>query len=385
MTDELNTNNQLAFSPGEGWAQMEAMLNKSLPVNKKNSWRLWLLHCIPCILLSLIFMLSSLQLDVNKQSKKIESNELAVAAVTPAGNHIAVSLNKNYLVTKRSLLPSINTNKPFITITGNTEIEPVTSITIAAIKRLPAGDYIENTITSIIKNKSKASGIKSTPANTKADLHTAITPGKKDRYKKHWELAAGVAVNLPVEKQQGLQPYPTAEIKYNLSPNVFIAGGISLFSTATGNVSGISKTLYVNDTVNNIRLYNEEVNYSHFRYADIPVSVGFNISRSFALQAGLQASVLLSKTKSKSLKPYDFQMNDVNAPLNPAVTARAEQEFNIQVRNMDYRFIGGIKYKVNKLTAGLFYQQGLQSPGAGINTSAERNNFFTVNLLYRIK
>jgi hypothetical protein len=113
---------------------------------------------------------------------------------------------------------------------------------------------------------------------------TIINPDNKPPHNMPWGLSAVLAINVVEGKQQNLQPYPTAEVKYNLNFSFFIAAGLSLLSPKPGTVSGITKTVYVNDTVNNISLNNEVVSYDRLRYADIPLTAGVNVTKKLMFQ-----------------------------------------------------------------------------------------------------
>jgi hypothetical protein len=243
-----------------------------------------------------------------------------------------------------------------------------------------------NFINDISERKNKMS----IPVNalTAFNFHTNLFHVNKHQRKKSMEFAAGIGMNIAAGERQNLQPYPVAEVKCNLSSRFYIAAGLSLLSPVAGNVSGISKTVYVNDTVNNISLYNEVVSYKHLSYIDVPLSVGVNINKKWMFQSGVQLSVLVNKRKKKTLQPYDFQMNNIDMPFSSplvGLAANPHQEFNVGIPNIDYRFIAGIKYKINRTTAGLFYQHTLPSAALGNNKSTVSKGLFTFNLMYQFK
>lgn len=388
MPDELDiyNYNELPFSADEGWAEMQVLLNRNLAVKKRPVAINLLLSSLPAMLLCALFLFSFLQLDTNVMPLQHRGIGLGTAPVnTPS----LIPAEKNYAtITTWSNNIAVDKNKNSNTKTGHeNELQTGNDFNTEPISQLTQKISIENISRDISANKNRNSMIKTVLINNKPDFPMTIVPGKKEKLLQPWEFAAGIGVNMAAGTTQNLQPYPVAEIKYNLNPNVFVATGLSLFSPAPGNVSGVSKTVYVNDTTNNIRLYNEKVRYQHLRYADVPVFVGVNISKKVFLQVGLQASFLLNYKEEKKLQPYDFGMNSVDATINPlfGLAASPQEKFDVGLRNADYRFIAGIKYRQNKTTAGLFCQHGLQSAGMGSHTGKNSNQLFSLNILYQIK
>ncbi len=68
-----------------------------------------------------------------------------------------------------------------------------------------------------------------------------------------------------------------------------------------------------------------------------------------------------------------------------AICCSAVETFDVRVRNIDYRFITGIKYRHNKITVGLFYQHGLRSTCMGNINNKNNNKLLTLNLLYQLR
>jgi hypothetical protein len=393
MTEDLHIDNDLPFSPGEGWRQMELLLDKTLPVSHKKTGRNLLLSCVPAFLLSTIFLFSFLRLDtalfnpgLNNNSIVFDEKISGTVSFSPQrniGSHYSkpTKMGVNSVTEKEIFLlqkfRSINESSP-----GQNELSPVH--VVGDIEKIG----IENLVKSgsekqlaVVSQKTESFRFNPTASN-------ASTGNKKDRDKMRWNISAGVGINLMPGDQQNLKPYPVAEMKYHLSSRFFIAAGASIFSPAPGKVSGTNKTVYVNDTINNISLYNEVTTYHHFHYADIPVSFGMNVSKKLSVQSGLQVSFLQHKKSTKILQPYDFQMNNIPLPPNTTTfvaAANPQQEFNVQVRNVDYRFIAGIRYQLKRISTGLFYQQALQPTGSLYNNNKTTNQFISLNLLYQIK
>jgi hypothetical protein len=70
----------------------------------------------------------------------------------------------------------------------------------------------------------------------------------------------------------------------------------------------------------------------------------------------------------------------------PATTAApGQQDYNVELRKLDYRAIAGLRYTINKAVIGLTYQHGLKPVGKGVYTSTDRNHQVAVSLLWKIK
>ncbi|MES2848263.1 MAG: hypothetical protein V4685_04370 [Bacteroidota bacterium] len=384
MLNDQDIYDELPFSIEEGWTEMQALLNKKLPV-KKNTARGLLLSFLPSSFLFAILLFSSLQLSKDSLPLRFTINELHtpstivdISSFAPVNEkHPAINkLNRNSIIAKNKIVDDGSKSETSV------EFDPAATVDVN--ERI----HIKNIIQHSHKNKNRSNIIDITPVKTETNFPMIMVPGKKNKPVKPWELSAGIGVNMAAGKHQNLQPYPVAEIKYNLDHRLFVAAGLSLFSPAPGNVSGVHKTTYVNDTLNNFRLYNETVIYEQLRYADVPLFLGVNIYKKILVQAGVQASFLLSRSEKRTVQPYDFQMNNIdradNLPL-VGLAANPHETFDVRVRNIDYRFITGVKYKHNKMTAGLFYQHGLQSTGMGNINGKSNNQLFTMNLLYQIR
>ena len=190
-------------------------------------------------------------------------------------------------------------------------------------------------------------------------------------------------------QQQNFTPYPAVVLRYNVSNKYFLSLGLAPGSHVSTENRAVTKTVYVNDLVNNIQFYNAVNHYHDIAYADIPLLAGINISKNISLQAGLQASVLL-KAKSKTyIEPYDFQMRLAGGASSGFVTNTAapvsETHYKVEARNMDYRFTSGIQYNINKLTVNLMYQYSLKPVLIGDLTSGNVNQLVTFNVQFKIK
>ena len=201
-------------------------------------------------------------------------------------------------------------------------------------------------------------------------------------------MQAGAGLNISMGKYQVPQPYPTFDIKYATGRRFYLSTGIAVFSpVATSGISGIEKTVYVNDTLNNVSMYNEKIEYKRLHYIDLPVIAGWQLSNKVSVQAGIQLSRLISSKSSTASEPYDFNMNRVYADVGTLLPTAAPPpvENNIEIRKMDYCLLGGIEYNLNKQASiSLQYQQGLRPVLTGISAPDKRNSLITLKVKVRI-
>ena len=386
MAEELHTpDNELPISSTVGWMQMELLLNKNLPVKKRPASIRLLFACLPALLCS-IFLFSFLQLgQYFFHAAFINNTQLAYK--DQVGTKSTLPINNNNQLPS-NIHAAVKKNYADFTFSNSAYFPVIVKNKLGG--DMPGRTGNQNFIKYIPEKKAGINIDLNALAGFNNQLNFSVDNERENKNpgKKPWEFSAGLGINIAEGKSQNLQPYPVAEFRYNVSSRFFVTGGLSFLSPKAGSISGISKTVYVNDTVNNISLYNEVVSYDRWRYVDVPVSVGVNISKKIMLQTGVQLSVLVSKQQKKFLQPYDFQMNNVDLPFTAPLVGMAaspQEDFNVRVPNMDYRFIAGIKYKFKRTTAGLFYQQGLQSPDKGNSIDKTSNQLFTLSLLYQIK
>ena len=115
---------------------------------------------------------------------------------------------------------------------------------------------------------------------------------------------------------------------------------------------------------------------------------GIHISKKVALQAGVQASVLLNTKTTTSIEPYDFQrVLATGVPVNlvPALTAGAGNEFEVKARKIDYRITAGVKYTIKNASFNVSYQYAPQRVLTGDNVSKHKNQLLSFNALFKIK
>ena len=383
MMDDLHINNELPVSSGEGWMQMELLLNRTLPVKNKIDYQDRVFSLMPAFLFCSIFIFSSLKLDNQLLDTPFEKSKTLVKTdVTTAGNKSSV-----HLANHQQPANIIRQSDDFV-FDRHTKLsfETEESLNGATGKKIDNLFFIQN---NHVNRNNIIFKIKPVEIpKEKISSAMAVELDKKIMVKKPWEFSAGVGMNFVTGNPQNLKPYPVAEIKKYMSKNVFVAAGLSLFSPLAGDITGVSKTIFINDTANNLRQYDEVVRYDRLQYADIPLTVGVNINKKIMIQTGMQLSVLMSKRKSKHLYPYDFQMNRIDLPYATqlvGMAANPQQEFDVQARNFDYRFTAGIKYKINNATTGLFYQRSFEQPVHGNSKATASNQLFTLSLLWKIK
>jgi hypothetical protein len=390
MNDELYNMTEPSISANDGWHQMQTLLNEHLPIKRQIFNSNQQLPYVYTLTFLVIFLFSTLQL-----------NNLIVR-ISAGGNVSRSILNAG----RSPNTIGLNKNKPFLTLTNfpgnftlikkNTALLNFNEDPVWRINRNNSNIIIHNT-TESNKESMMNDFIKRKPGNP---VNTPVAtipgdailpskdPGNNEIEKSSWSLFGGIGLNASVSNSQNLQPYPFAEARYNITPHIYVAAGLSAWSPVSTGTSGISKTIYLNDTINNISLYNENTIYNHLHYTDIPLSVGINVTKNISIQSGIQMSVLLNKRTKKVSSPYDFQMNRISAPVIAPLTpmaANMQTDYDVRLHKIDYRFFAGIRYTLKKKAVGIMYQHGLQSIGSGIHTKKNSNHVFTLNVLFQIK
>lgn len=378
MSEDVHINDDLPIPAAAGWEEMKAMLNKEMPVSKFNRKRL-IASILPVIILTISLLICTKELNTHFDSGKLYNydlyssysiNAIPVNALPPV---LTASFAKS-----KNIQDNHNPKNHLILLQQPT---PKKSIVAFSPKENHLPDSLIFSFSRFIITPEKYKPTKQKAATV--SINTALstnTASKKIRHKK-LSLFAGVGINTSLLNNQNFQPYPAAALQYNFTPKFFVSTGISLFSAAPGFVSGVSKTLYINDSANNLKLYNEETTFNKFEYLDIPVFIGVQLNKNISIKAGIQASFLLSKKNHQQLVAYDFQMNSIDAPFATqlAPAAYPQQNFKINVPSVDYRFISGIDYKIKKTSIALTYQQPLQGHAA-IN-----NRLVSLHLYYQLK
>ncbi|RYZ99604.1 MAG: hypothetical protein EOP47_16345 [Sphingobacteriaceae bacterium] len=414
MKKDLHNSDALFDSPQYGWDQLQLMLDKKLPVKNNNYRRSILLRFTVAALFISILLFSSLVLK-NPFYKNGQQKNSATVNTNIPGNEEGLQKEqpqqKNTLVIKTTAAPYLTTGilLPVATQLNNTKnnaalfnnveaisgYDPVT--TNVAVEFTQQGNSIKKeepiqgetlpVITTAGANI--ASNILQQPPKEFADTANTIAINKKKKnYRKSWDLSAGLAVNAMLSRKQNLRPYPVAELRYHISDKFFLATGMGIASPVTAESRGISKTVYLNDTTNNVRYYNNIKNYYKLNYIDIPLMAGVKVNKHIAVNGGVQASVLLNSKSKASVERYDYQMNMASGlPVNltTGVVAAREQEYEATPANIDYRFVAGVKYSLNKATIHLNYQYAPKAVLKGNYVSKDKNELISLGVLLKIK
>ena len=382
MIEDLHNNNEPVIPAHEGWQQMQGLLNEYLPLRKNVPARQRIMQYAATILFFSILLFTSLQLDTNILHNT-NSSHINVATLH-TGNRIELrdSFGASTQQQQKNSTPIFLNNQ-------TNRSDQSTPFASARVSAQVAGREYNKRIKGIIE---KFAGQKETAAYINSDSHrTAFLENNnnvKKNYNPSWTLYAGIGINANTGAGQNFQPYPVAEARFNMNDRFYVAAGLSAWSPISGSTTGVSKTVYVNDTINNINLYSEKTTYDHLRYADLPVSAGVNMGNHFSLQAGVQLSVLVYKRTKKVIKPYDYQPNSTAFPnFPPAVTtaANGQKDYPVALRNIDMRLVAGLCYTIRKTTLHLNYQHSLQSVGKGNISGNNTNHVVSINVLFRIK
>lgn len=378
-------------SAQEGWEKMRLLLNKELPVQTESSPRKLNFNILVAASLITVFLLNTLALN----------NAGLITSLTGISTDIAKNWSDTDPENKQagkviSFRKKVDGNsKTSLSLRG--KLSPNAVSILSEHPGLAFKDAANTTISQqIIKRRIDTSFQEiATLLPTVQSLQNdslcidSITNADKTP-KNRWQLYAGLAVNGTVGKKQNLLPYPTATLQYNVTTKLFLALGLSVGSPVATKHSAVTNTTHLNDTVNNISLYNNVKQYYNAVYADLPLLAGININKKISLQAGLQASILLTAKNKIFVEPYDFQMRVATEALNGPfqVTAAipvSATDFKVQVRKIDYRFTSGLRYSLKQATFGLSYQHSLQPMLIGDFTSQNKNNLVTLNMQYTIK
>lgn len=381
MDKDLHTGN-FFISADMGWQQMERALNIHMPV-KKPSAKKQLPALLPAIILSACLLLSCLHTGTDGFQYRVSSASLkhpaANAGTISAGAHPPAVVAKD--VPARAGIAIVSNDRGIFLHAGFPEkLLPATGFN-APVLSAYADEYInaaghESMIA--LNNRQKPSEPEQSPARPPA--RTAAG---------RFSLLAGIGMNLSYrEKNQHLQPYPAIRVQYRFNSGICLAAGVSLFSPVAGQVSGISKKVFINDTASNVQYMQETTRQARLQYADIPLTLGYRISRKWSIESGVQLSVLMQKRTTRTGQYLDYQLNDVDRPyqalLQPSAVAPQEQ-YPVKVRPLDPRLIAALRYDLRRVSLGVSWQYALQKNGSTSNASSSRNQLVSATALFRLK
>lgn len=424
MSRHLHNDPEQNISASEGWQGMQLLLDKHLPVTPAPVKRRPFLFYFAAASFIGLLMLSYLHLQHSQQKRAIISGGKNTAGILSKNND-AAGVNNFSAATVPTFSPTVISSTVFengrkkirlettLQDMNDRKIKNMYAVRSADMTRsttADATDEVEDAkdpVQKTIRNKQIAavknmeliagkgymlpSGLrmytgKPQPVSVLTSNLPVPNP-KKAHGQGTWEAGAGIGMNAVIDNQINARPYPVAEIKYNFSPKVYISAGITAFSPVNSHSRSASQMVYVNDTANNLRSYNEVVKYARFEYADMPVMAGFRINNRFAVQAGAQASILISQKKRRGVMGYDFQMNPlVPAPNTPVTSGIVYTNIiDARPRKVDGRVVGGICYTAAQVSLNLSYQQGLQSSVKGSQVSSSKNRLVSLQVLYRLR
>lgn len=393
MNKYLYNNDDVFISPEQGWEQMKVILDKKLPFNTKPARNIYLsvlvaaslviIFLFSTLLLNNIAVIRSFKMDVNKSKTKISETPNNTTQprklMAYSGNH---EVNKpaipNPVQSEYNRIAFLPTDgNKFI---GSNDVLPALAHEILnePIEILP----IE--ILAATPNRIALSGKLFNTDSTVSSLKKGNT-----RTKSGWNLSVGLAINAMAGGKQKFRPYPTADLRYNVSKQLFLSAGLAAGSVVAAESRGVAKTVLVNDVANNIQFYHAINQYDHISYADVPLLAGTPIGKNISVVAGIQASVLLKAKRETFIEVYDFQMRLAGGASNGLITGTAapvsETNYKVEVRNVDYRFLSGIQYDVNKLNFSVMYQHALHPVLKGDLTSRNKNQLVTFNVKLNIR
>lgn len=400
MKKYLHNVDELFDSPQYGWEQMQSLLEKNLPQQKKKKFVPLLTLFIAASLIT-IFLFSSLVI----KNSAVSSFNGKINTATASNQGVVV---ENLTGSPAILSPATSEEKSFPAgkpgKAGNSAIAGITAkfsscmdetagmLPSYGIKDMPASltylspvffaDHHINTI----RNKENYRDIFDEKSISIDSEKNNIRSNEQNK-KGSWNIDAGLAVNAIMGEKQNLRPYPMATLSYNVSDKFFFSLGVTAGSPVAVSSKGIDKTVYLNDTARNVNFYNSVTHYSRLSYADIPLTVGMKLNKRLSVKAGVQASFLLKTKTTTSVDQYDFQMALSTTPANTLVGAAvvSENKYSVNAKKIDYRFTGGIQYNINRTTFSLNYQYAPQSALSGDHVSRNKNELITIGARFRLK
>ena len=393
MRKRLHNNDELLDSPQYGWEELKFLLDTNLPVKANNGpsiLRAGIAASLTTLLLlcSLIIHNHSVRLVSlnNYQSKEIQNADentfkkekhtvqtvcklnFKQTIFEPGTDHNLAERKVNEPSVKQQLFPAQNAEELVRIDRANLETENGLNIetistksvhdSIPPLSRIAVSADVSDKICNYILHKSRL------------------------------QFSVGAAVNITPEQRQSLQPFPVAEVLLKSSSDFYLSMGLTVGSVVATSGHGVSKTVYLNDTANNIQFYNKVTRYTRLYYADLPLMAGVQLGKRWSAEGGLQASILLNTKSKEFIDKYDFQRRQANVAQNSLMgTAAAVLENNYQVTplKIDYRFVGGLRYSMHKTAFDLTYQYAFRPVFKGKQVTANRNQLLTFKVLYKLK
>ncbi len=386
MNRDIHHITDLPITGNEGWQQMQLLLNERMPAKKQWLNKRLLVSYAATTLLITALLFISLQLNTTILFSGMARNtglaivQKSTATVLPSAinsfkksTRVVISAN-NFANYNKNISPLFLNKKLDLPL----HLNALNSSATIAEQLMENTD--ENSETDKPLNTTINNAVESPAVAAKNTVALPLNKTVKTKRNGYWSLLAGISINVVTGKHQHLQPYPVAVAKYNINSIFYLAASMAAYSPVASNIRGVSQTMYVNDTANNIRL-DKETTARPLYYADIPITAGINISKKWSVQGGIQLSVLLNKKTNKTITSYDYR--NQSPPVYPMIATSAEQEYTMPVRNVDYRFITGLRYTINKTVIGIDYQYALQPAGKGIHNS--RNKVVALSAVFKIK
>ncbi|MES2892230.1 MAG: outer membrane beta-barrel protein [Bacteroidota bacterium] len=366
------------FNAEFGWNQMSLLLDQRLPVKSSPAQRISSRLVRSLSLVSALLILS-FQLNVPGIPRRFYSAENQVAFTNPTqvGNFSKPILAVVKQLPKTTVYPDILSHpaKQLDLFKGESL---VTGEDILAAK-IPLDGLMLQPCSALKYTRQ----IELSP-QAAINQQNATTVNKK----RQWQLSVGLAQNINMHGGQKIAPSPFADVTYQLSPRVFLSTGVQPYSRVINTANGVSKSGVVNDPQNVISNYSEQTSFKNLAYTDVPVFAGLDLSKQLAVQAGVQASFLVSKTRTTETVFYDNQRNPLPVVGNPPATTAAApspEVHEVNLRKVDMRFVAGIRYSLGKTAISLDYQQGFQSLLNGPQVSRAKNRLLSVKLLVTLK
>jgi hypothetical protein len=217
------------------------------------------------------------------------------------------------------------------------------------------------------------------------------------RHVPRWSFTIGIAANTPGSfrnisnnGQTKWEPgvYPIAEAWYRLSPRWSLGLGLAAPAPIAYTNAPTNTDLYVAaDSLQNNTQTTTSQRLARLTYLDIPLMMRFELFNHLTVEAGIQASYLLSRQD---------ETNSTNAPVRGLIALANTNIYypgnhdplHSQVMKIDPRGLLGLNYRFHRFNAGLQYEAGLrvavnQTDDQG-NPVSERTNVMRMTVGYRL-